>query len=62
MFIVLLITGGGGGNDLLDYLATEAYWKAKGVKAGEVAVRARLKGDASSMIMVVPMFFMGRGF
>jgi hypothetical protein len=31
-------------------------------KAGEVAVRARLKGDASSMIMVLPMLFMGRGF
>jgi hypothetical protein len=29
--VFVLLSGGGMGNDLLDYLPTDAYWKAKGV-------------------------------
>jgi len=32
MTLLLVLLAGGGGNDLLDYLPTEAYWKAKGVE------------------------------
>ncbi|HOX06927.1 MAG TPA: hypothetical protein PK280_11035 [Planctomycetota bacterium] len=48
MFIVLLVTGGAGGNDLLDYLPTDAYWKAKGVKPGADAMLAELKPAAAA--------------
>ncbi len=30
--LMLLLSGGGWGNDLLDYLPTSAYWKARGVE------------------------------
>src|SRR5436190_437209 len=43
IFLLLFsLIGGGGGNHLLDYASTQAYWKAKGVKVSVEAMRAEL--------------------
>jgi len=40
--LMLLLSGGGWGNDLLDYLPTSAYWKAKGVTVSVERMTAEL--------------------
>lgn len=40
--LMLLLSGGGWGNDLLDYLPTAAYWKAKGVEVSVQRMTAEL--------------------
>ena len=39
---------GGGPNDLLDYLSTQDYWKAKGVEVGAPAMEAELAVPATA--------------
>lgn len=41
--ILMILMSGGGGNDLLDYLPTEDYWKAKGVTVTAESLVAELK-------------------
>ncbi|HUT37579.1 MAG TPA: hypothetical protein VNE39_29130 [Planctomycetota bacterium] len=40
--LMLLLSGGGWGNDLMDYLPTSAYWKAKGVEVSAERMTAEL--------------------
>ncbi|MBM4042200.1 MAG: HEAT repeat domain-containing protein [Planctomycetes bacterium] len=40
--LMLLLSGGGWGNDLLDYLPTSAYWRAKGVEVSVERMTAEL--------------------
>ncbi len=40
--LMVLLTSGGGGNDLLDYMPSEAYWKAKGVEMTAERMAAEL--------------------
>ena len=44
MGMLMMLLTSGGGNDLLDYLPTDAYWKAKGVEITVEAMAAELKG------------------
>lgn len=55
MFFVMLVSGGIGGNDLLDYVPSDAYWKTKGVTVSVQSMLAELKpagaaADASATI------------
>src|SRR5436853_2630967 len=45
MLVLLLLYAGlvGGGNDLLDYASTDAYWKARDVPVTVDAMRAELR-------------------
>ncbi len=41
--LMIALTGGGGGNELLDYITTEAYWQQRGVNVVDVqSMQARL--------------------
>jgi len=52
--LLALLTGGGGGNDLLDYMPTAAYWKAKGVEITAERMAAELAteepADAAKLV------------
>ncbi|MFW6108384.1 MAG: hypothetical protein ACOC8D_01090, partial [bacterium] len=40
--LIVLLTSGGGGNDLLDYMPLDAYWKMKGVEVTVERMTAEL--------------------
>jgi len=54
MEMLLVLLAGGGGNDLLDYLPTDAYWKAKGVEITVERMTAELvtgePADAEALV------------
>lgn len=50
LLALLVALLGGGGNDLLDYLPTESYWRAKGVTISVEAMLAELKPVADQDI------------
>jgi len=48
--LVVLLSGGGWGNDLLDYLPTNAYWRTKGVEVSAERMAAELApGEPAEM-------------
>jgi hypothetical protein len=47
MFLAWFGIGGGGGNHLLDYAATDSYWQAKHVTVTEATMSAELVADPS---------------
>ncbi|MCK4625703.1 MAG: HEAT repeat domain-containing protein, partial [Phycisphaerae bacterium] len=53
-WMMMLVLLGGGGNDLLDFVSPETYWKAKGVEVTVENLLAELKpagiADASALI------------
>jgi len=46
MQVLLILVSGGSGNDLLDYLPSDAYWRAKGVEVTAERLVEELRADA----------------
>src|SRR5215212_588141 len=54
IFFLFTLIGGGGGNHLLDYASTKAYWQTKGVAVSVQTMSAELKtSDAEDITQLV---------
>lgn len=52
--LMLLLSGGGWGNDLLDYLPTNAYWRLKGVEVSVERMTAELAvGEPADLALLI---------
>ena len=54
IFFLFTLISGGGGNHLLDYASTQAYWQSKGVAVSVQTMSAELKmSDAQDITQLL---------